>query len=688
MRNRRPTTDPGRDRIQQAPRQTDLHVVTDSNEGVGYIHLLKNRNFRRFFLAQVVSSLGDWIGVVAIAGFAYDHFGTSGVGYVMTARVLPGFVVGPLAGVLADRWDRKKTMVVADILRALIIVSLPFVQSLPYFLLASAVLESLTLVWGPAKDASLPHFVSPAELTHANSLSLIAIYGPWPLASVAFVGLSSLGAFLGEQPFFPDMLGDSPEALSLWVDGLTFGFSAFMVSRLTIPTTRTRARKLDFSEVRRDLVEGLLFVRDHKQVRPWLVGIAVTFTAAGGVFSLGTEFVRVTLGGGRTGFGFLVGFLGSGMIIGLLASGQLAKRMKRDVLFSAAILLLGVALIGLAVASSLNAAIPIASALGFFGGVGYATGYSLIQITTDDELLGRTFSAAYTLIRIGTLVGLGLFPLIAGAIGQRTFGGMELPGSRVTLLLAGLVVIGGGLLSTRAIKARRFEEPVQWGDRGYFLVFEGGEGAGKSTQMAALVKWLEARGEEVVTTREPGGTTIGERIRKLLLDNEASEMEPRTEALLYAADRAQHVAEVIRPALETGKIVVSDRFVDSSLAYQGMARGLGLDEIYQISSWATGGLIPNLVIYLQVDPHTAMHRVDGERDRIENEDRDFHESVAAAYLQLSKKFPERFIVVDASRSAAEVHQEVVATFTERASGQVESATDTAPIEAAKPPATR
>jgi len=265
---------------------------------------------------------------------------------------------------------------------------------------------------------------------------------------------------------------------------------------------------------------------------------------------------------------------------------------------------------------------------------------------------------------------------------------MELPGSRVTLLLAGLVVIGGGLLSTRAIKARRFEEPVQWGDRGYFLVFEGGEGAGKSTQMAALVKWLEARGEEVVTTREPGGTTIGERIRKLLLDNEASEMEPRTEALLYAADRAQHVAEVIRPALETGKIVVSDRFVDSSLAYQGMARGLGLDEIYQISSWATGGLIPNLVIYLQVDPHTAMHRVDGERDRIENEDRDFHESVAAAYLQLSKKFPERFIVVDASRSAAEVHQEVVATFTERASGQVESATDTAPIEAAKPPATR
>ena len=646
---------------------------------------MKNRNFLRFFLAQAVSSLGDWIGVVAIAGFAYDHFGTSGVGYVMTARVLPGFVVGPLAGVLADRWDRKKTMVIADILRALIIVSLPFVQNLPYFLVASALLESLTLVWGPAKDASLPHFVSPAELTHANSLSLIAIYGPWPLASIAFVGLSSLGGFLGEQPFFPDMLVDDPEALSLWVDGLTFAFSAFMVSTLAIPTTRTRARKLDFSEAKRDLVEGLRFVRDHKQVRPWLIGIAITFTAAGGVFSLGTEFVRVTLGGGRTGFGFLVGFLGSGLIIGLLASGQLAKRVKRDVLFSSAILLLGVGLIGLAVAGSLNAAIPIASALGFFGGVGYATGYSLIQVTTEDELRGRTFSAAYTLIRIGTLVGLGVFPLVAGAIGQRSFGGVELPGSRVTLLLAGLVVIGGGLLSTRAIKARRFEEPEQWADRGYFIVFEGGEGAGKSTQMAALRKWLEARGEQVITTREPGGTAIGGRIRKLLLDNEASEMEPRTEALLYAADRAQHVAEVIRPSLEAGKIVVSDRFVDSSLAYQGIARGLGLDEIYQISSWATGGLIPNLVIYLQVDPQIAMHRVDRDRDRIENEDRDFHERVAAAYVQLAKKFPERFVVVDAARSPAEVHQEVVTTFTERAAGQVESATETVPVTGPAPP---
>ena len=143
---------------------------------------------------------------------------------------------------------------------------------------------------------------------------------------------------------------------------------------------------------------------------------------------------------------------------------------------------------------------------------------------------------------------------------------------------------------------------------GFFIAFEGGEGAGKSTQMATFVDWLTVEGADVVTTREPGGTEIGVRIRELLLDKGAEEMDPRTEALLYASDRAQHVAQVIRPALEAGKVVVSDRYVDSSLAYQGVARGLGLDEIYQISEWATGGMVPDLVFFLKVDHTEGLRR--------------------------------------------------------------------------------
>jgi dTMP kinase len=288
---------------------------------------------------------------------------------------------------------------------------------------------------------------------------------------------------------------------------------------------------------------------------------------------------------------------------------------------------------------------------------------------------GRTFSAAYTLIRIGTLVGLGVFPVVADLIGNHRvslpWGVLDIPGTRSTLWIAGAVAIAGGVVSMRAIGARApVVRPVSAAGRGFFIVFEGGEGAGKSTQMSGLVRWLQARGEEVVTTREPGGTKIGERIRGLLLDKEAAEMDPRSEALLYAADRAQHVAEVIRPALEAGKVVVSDRFVDSSLAYQGLARGLGLEEIYRISEWATGGLLPDVVVYLKLDPQEGLRRVDGERDRIESEEADFHARVSSAYLELASRYPHRFVVLDASRPPGEVHRDVISALEERDDGRV------------------
>jgi dTMP kinase len=621
----------------------------------------------RFFTAQFVSSLGDWIGVIAIAVFALELGGNAGVGLVMTARVLPGFIVGPIAGVFADRYDRKKLMVGSDIARALLILSVPFAQNLIYLLIVSAILESLTLIWGPAKDASLPHFVKRSQLQHANSLSLIAVYGPWPLASLVFASLIPVATFVGDNVGALSGLADNnQEALALWLDGLTFAFSALMIWTLSIPSSVHRDTKFDFNEAKRDLVEGLTFVIKHKQVRPWLLGIGCTFTAAGGVFSLGPGFVGDVLGGGKSGFGFLIGCLGTGMIIGLVASGALTKRVQKDVLFSSCLFLLGVSLIAFASVGSLNTAIPVASALGFFGGAAYSTAYSLIQEHTTDELRGRTFSAAYTIIRTGTLIGLGIFPLLAGAFGRyfdgRDIAGYPIPGARLTLWIAGLFVIGGGLVSIRAIKAGRLAVPAAITQPGFFLAFEGGEGAGKSTQIEAFVDWLKARGDDVVTTREPGGTSIGMQIRKVLLDPQAKTMDAHTEALLYAADRAQHVSEIIKPALESGKTVVSDRFIDSSLAYQGLARGLGVQDIYEISKWAVDNTLPELVIYLKLDPHTGLRRKTTEPDRIELEEDGFHVKVADAYAELAHTFPERFVVVDAARPPSEVHEEIVKLF--------------------------
>lgn len=194
-----------------------------------------------------------------------------------------------------------------------------------------------------------------------------------------------------------------------------------------------------------------------------------------------------------------------------------------------------------------------------------------------------------------------------------------------------------------------------------FLVVEGGDGAGKSTQIERLASFLKGAGRPPIVTREPGGTAVGVAIRELLLDPANGGLSPRAEALLYAADRAQHVLEVIRPALEAGRVVISDRYLDSSLAYQGLARGLGVGAIEGISRWATDGLLPDLVILLDVAAPEGRRRLAGadraaERsaDRMEQEGDAFHAKVANAYWALSRAYPGRFAVVDGGGGPDEV----------------------------------
>jgi dTMP kinase len=186
------------------------------------------------------------------------------------------------------------------------------------------------------------------------------------------------------------------------------------------------------------------------------------------------------------------------------------------------------------------------------------------------------------------------------------------------------------------------------------------DGAGKSTQIQRLAAWLTDAGSPPVVTREPGATRIGERIRAILLDPASAAMDPRTEALLYAADRAQHAAEVIRPALAEGGVVISDRYVDSSLAYQGLARGLGVERILDLSMWATGDLLPDLVILLDLPAEVGRSRSRDRAatDRIEQEGGVFHKKVADAYWALARTYPERFAVVDASASPDAIEAEI------------------------------
>ena len=203
--------------------------------------------------------------------------------------------------------------------------------------------------------------------------------------------------------------------------------------------------------------------------------------------------------------------------------------------------------------------------------------------------------------------------------------------------------------------------------RGMFITFEGGDGSGKSTQIQSVRDWFESRGREVIVTREPGGTELGTEIRRLV-QNGPEDVDARTEALLYAADRAYHVATVIRPALERGAVVLGDRYIDSSLAYQGAARSLGVDEIASLSAWATRGLYPSLTFLLDLPPEVGARRRTDAPDRMERESMDFHERVRHEYLRLADAEPERIVVIDAVGTVDEVFSEIRGVLVERFDG--------------------
>ena len=194
-----------------------------------------------------------------------------------------------------------------------------------------------------------------------------------------------------------------------------------------------------------------------------------------------------------------------------------------------------------------------------------------------------------------------------------------------------------------------------------FITFEGGEGAGKSTAIKRIVEKLTSEGYEIVLTREPGGTPIAEEIRNVILDKKNTAMDPRTEALLYAASRRQHLVEKVIPALREGKLVLCDRFIDSSLAYQGGAREIGIDNVYNMNLFATEGMLPDLTILFDIKPEEGLARIAAnsqrEVNRLDVEKLAFHNKVRDSFHELAKRFPERFVIIDASKGPDEVFEE-------------------------------
>jgi dTMP kinase len=647
--------------------------------------VLRITAFRRLWLSLGLSSFGDWLGLLATtamaaslgreSSYAAANLAVSGV---LILRLAPAIVFGPLAGVLADRFDRKVTMVVGDILRAVLFVSIPVVGTLWWLFVATVLVEVVGLFWLPAKDATVPNLVPRERLEAANQLSLATTYGSAPLAALLFTGLALVSGALDNVL---SVLGGTND-LALYVNALTYAVAAAVIWRLELPPGPAARREGVAPEpVWRTVLDGWRFIGTTPLVRGLVVGMLGAFGAGGFVIGVAPTFVR-DLGAGEPGYGVLFAAVFTGLASGMWAGPRVLAELTRWRLFALAVIAAGVLLALLALIPNIVLATGFAGLLGAAAGVAWVTGYTLLGLEVADELRGRTFAFVQSAARVVLVAVMAFAPALAALIGthRAEFSdtlSITYNGAALTLLVAAGLAIGIGVLSyrtmddsrdlplvddvVRAFRRRHVAQPWQPGPRprgaGFLVALEGGDGAGKSSQAAALERWLrDDLGHDVVRTREPGATPLGEGIRALLLHGD--HVSPRAEALLFAADRAHHVETVLRPALQRGAVVVTDRYVDSSIAYQGAGRHLDADEVAHLSRWATQGLVPDLTVLLDIDPAAARTRRAGAPDRLEREAADFHAAVREGFLALARREPRRYAVIDASQSPDAVAEEV------------------------------
>jgi len=638
--------------------------------------VLQVRDFRKLWLSMSLSSFGDWLGLLAITTTAtslVDGFGAENyaLGAVLLFRLLPAIVLGPLAGAFADRFDRRRTMVVSDVLRFGLFASIPLVDDLVWLFVAQFLIEAISLFWIPAKEAAVPNMLRKDQLEPANQLSLITTYGLTPvLAAATFAVLSTIGDHLTEVA--PSL---DESALALYANAVTFLVAAIVIWNLpSISGRRTARSTVAGQSFLGSLREGFSFAGHTPLVRGLVVGITGAFVAAGVVIATGQAFV-FSVGGGEAAYGLLFGAVFIGLGLGIALGPSVARDLARERLFGVALVGAGIVVALLAWTPTLWIALLLVVLMGFFAGIAYLAGFTLLGTEIDDALRGRTFALVQSLVRAALIVSLAVVPFAVGALGRTTvaLGSVDLAvtGERLMLFVAGLLTLAVGVIAYRqmddgrpvpliadVVTALRRDTTARrrLAGGGVFIAFEGGEGAGKSTQVRRLQEWLTEEGLVARATFEPGATPTGARMRGILLDPASAGLSPRAEALLYAADRAQHVHEVLRPALDAGEVVITDRFVDSSLAYQGAGRTIPMDDVRSISRWATQGLRPDLTVLLDLPPEVGLARARGRAvaDRLESESLDFHQRVRRTFSTLAEADPDRYLVLDARRSPDEL----------------------------------
>ncbi len=669
--------------------------------------VLSVKPFRRLWIALSLSSLGDWLSIFALLALAADltqkHTAgqsitgaaaaqTAAISGVWVATLLPALLLGPLAGAIADRLDRRRTMITGDVIRGVLFLSIPLFPNLTWLYAAKFLAGIASLFWNPATAASMPNLVPKDQLERANQFSLLGTYGTAPLAAGLFSVLSLVSQALGHVlPFFKT----DPVTLALYINAASYFVSAITVYFLREIPKRSASGKISVGSTAKAIWEGWRFIGQTPVVRGLVIGMIGAFCAAGVVVGLAYPYIKFTLKGGNAGFGLVFAAIFVGIALGMLVGPRLLGGFSLRRLFGLSITAAAVPLALIGLVPNLIMITVFVIVLGALSGIAYATGFTIVGLEVDDDTRGRVFAFFQSSIQVILLaviaavgfISAGLTKLIAGITGSGDVRFAHVVytsvGQNAVILLAAVLAAALGVSSYRRMDDRKgvpLREDLLSAVRGapfaplpeaahvnghtpapppgLLIAFEGGEGTGKTTQARRIAIWLRELGYDVVTTHEPGATKIGMRLRALLLDTAHAGMDPRAEALMYAADRAEHVASVIGPALDRGAIVITDRYVDSSLAYQGAGRNLPLEEIAGFNRWATGGRVPDLTVLLDMDPIAGLTRRERSADRLEAEPLAFHRRVREGFLALAHAEPSRYLVLDAERPQDEITRDI------------------------------
>ncbi|SEQ31107.1 dTMP kinase [Lentzea xinjiangensis] len=639
-----------------------------AQSSVSTVHRLRSvlaiRPFRRLWLVTYLCSVGDWLSLLALTGLVSEmmnsyRWQSFALSLVVLTQLLPGILFAPIGGVLADKFDRRKVMMVCDVLRGSLFISIALIGSPVWLFVANFLVGCCAMLWIPAKESAVPNLLRrPDQVESANQLGLVMTYG---ISTISGFGLYSLIAGI---PAYLNLQGGNLEfniaTIAVVINGLLYFTSAILIAtRLPELSGRVSAKKKEVEADKPGFVamfrDGIRFAAATPLVRGLVIGMIGAFAAAGVVIATAKLYAQSLLGGAST-FGLLFVAVFVGLAIGMATAPRLARRLAYNRLFGMTIVGAGITLVLVALAPHLWIALLTVMLVGTCAGVAFLTGLTIVGSQVEDEMRGRTVALIQSLLKIVLFGASAGAPLLVALLQKRTvsvFGHpMEVDATRPVMLGGAAIAIVLGLVAYRQMDDRR-EEPVlsslfaairgRRQNKGLLIAVEGDTREDTSVQARRLAAALRAEGLEVLLAADPEHDE--RRLRTMLSSAELAGV--RAQALVAAAVRADVVERQVRPALDEGSVVVMERYVDSPLAHFTATSSLEHQELEGLVDWATGRLRPDLTILL--DRPVA----DGKSIALEH-----HWRVQRLLSEMAASDPDRYVVVEADGDADVIAERV------------------------------